>query len=273
MLQHSSIRRFHLFELHDQVWFPAVLRRALTEWLRALWEYSQAANVIAPLLAKAIAASGARQIVDLCSGGSGPIIPIQRTLESMGVSVPAVITDKYPDPEMAAELACTSGSKLSVSLDPVDATALPAHFTGFRTLFNSFHHFRPAEARQIVADAYRCRQPIGIFEITERSLPKVLLCFPASFIGVFLLLARMHPRLRIWWVFTWILPVIPATVAWDGFVSHLRTYTRPEILNLIEGLSSETYRWETGRVAAPRGGVEISFLIGLPISQSQPALQ
>jgi hypothetical protein len=192
------------------------------------------------------------------------MIPVQRQLELLGISVPAVLTDKYPDPAVAAGLAERCGNALSVSLQPVDAMALPAQFTGCRTLFNSFHHFRPAEARRIVEDAYRCSQPIGIFEITERTLPRLLLSFPASFLGVFLLLSRMRPRLRAWWIFTWILPVIPLLVAWDGFVSHLRTYTPAEIRRLTNGLTSETYRWETGRIAAPRGGVEITFLIGLP---------
>src|SRR5277367_5989603 len=97
MSQHSPIPRLHLFEFHDQQWFPATLRRALTEWLRALWEYSQAADVIAPVLDTALRQTGANRIVDLCSGSTGPMIPIQRKLAAGGLSVPVLATDKFPD--------------------------------------------------------------------------------------------------------------------------------------------------------------------------------
>ena len=265
MLLDCQLPRCQFFEFHDLPWFPPIFRNALTEWLRAFWEYSQAANVIAPLLAKAINQSGVQQVVDLCSGGSGPIIPIQRILESFRVWVPVLATDKFPDPEVMGKLQKSTRGRVTGSLRSVDATALPHDFTGFRTLFNAFHHFTPAHARQILSDAYKSRQPIGIFEMTERSIPKVLLCFPASFLGTFLLSTRMYPRRATWWFFTWVLPVIPFTVAWDGLMSHLRSYTKAELLVMINGLEDETYVWEIGRVRAPRGGIDISFLIGKPI--------
>ncbi|HEX4278347.1 MAG TPA: hypothetical protein VHZ74_23495 [Bryobacteraceae bacterium] len=265
MPSHWPERRFHLFELHDLAWFPAVFRSALTEWLRALWEYSEAADVVTPLLRKSLAISGAARLVDLCSGRSGPVIPVQNRLESAGVFLPVVITDKFPDHTALIRLRDQSGGRITVSLEPVDATSLPGDLLGFRTLFNAFHHFRPADARRILADAYRSRQPIGIFEITERRLSKVLLCFPASFLSVFLLIWKMYPHRMAWWIFTWLIPVIPITIAWDGLVSHLRTYTPAEMEQLIEGLRDETFRWETGRVAAPRAGLDVSYLIGVPV--------
>ncbi len=264
--------RRHLIEVHDQPWCPGVLRDALTEWLRVLWEYSQAATVIAPLLARTLSSSDTFRIVDLCSGAGGPIVPVQRQLALLGLSVPAVITDKYPAPALADQLSESSGN-LTVMPQPVDARELPESLTGCRTLFNAFHHFTPPEAKRILEDAYRKGQPIAIFEITERTLLKVLLCFPASFLSVFLLLKRMRPRLWIWWLLTWILPVIPLLVAWDGLVSHLRTYSPAEIRRLIDGLSSGSYRWETGRVAAPRGGVEITYLIGHPVRRAAAAFR
>ena len=36
-------------------------------------------------------------------------------------------------------------------------------------MFNSFHHFRPAEAKTVLRDAAEAGQPIGIFEIPERA--------------------------------------------------------------------------------------------------------
>jgi hypothetical protein len=256
--------RIHAFELHEQLWLPEALRNALTEWLRALWEYSRAEVVIAPLLQAAIISSGAERIVDLCSGRSGPIVGVQAELRRRGIQVPVILTDKFPDREALTVLASNSGGSVRACLHSIDAISVPEELTGFRTLFNSFHHFRPADARRILSAARVDRQPIAIFEITARTLPRLLLCFPASFLSCFLLIWRMRPRRATWWILTWLLPVVPFVVGWDAFVSHLRSYTDAELRRLTGELNDASWQWREGRVAAPRGGLEISYLIGTP---------
>jgi len=256
--------RIHSFELHEQAWLPETLRSALTEWLRALWEYSRAEVAIAPLLETAIVLSGAERIVDLCSGSSGPVIRVQTELARRGMRIPVVLTDKFPNSEALSALAADSRGNVTARLDSIDAVSIPETLTGLRTLFNSFHHFRPADARRILKAACVDRQPIGIFEITERTFPKLALCFPASFLSCFLLIWRMRPRRPAWWILTWLLPIIPFIVGWDAFVSHLRSYTDAEMREFTRELNDAAWIWREGHLAAPRGGVEISFLIGTP---------
>ncbi len=165
----TRLPRLHGVELHEQEWCPATLRNALTEWLRVLWEYSQAHIVIAPLLEKVLLSSNASQIVDLCSGGSGPVIPLQRELVAHGLSIPIVLTDKFPDRDAMTALAASSGGMVQTRHDSVDASSVPADLTGLRTLFNSFHHFRAADARRILLNARISGQPVAIFETTARS--------------------------------------------------------------------------------------------------------
>jgi hypothetical protein len=256
------IPRLQLFEFHDLAVFPPVFRQALTEWLRALWEYSKAEDVVAPILCDALRQSGAASIVDLCSGGTGPMIPVQRKLAVLGASVPVLATDKFPDQRAMCELEQKTGGAIKGSLESIDATELQADLPGLRTLWNSFHHFAPKQAREILRNAYASGQPIAIFEFTERTLAKTLLSFPASFFSVYLLIFRMRPLRASWWLCTWILPAIPFTIAWDGLVSHLRSYTPQELIRLTEGFDG--YRWTTGRVRTPRAGLDVSFLIGRP---------
>ena len=252
---------------------PRSLRGFLTEWLRALWEFSLSEVVIAPLLENAILSSGARQIIDLCSGSSGPLIRIQNELGIRGLEIPALLTDKFPDREALSALAAASHGRVSACMESVDAAAVPENLTGLRTLFNSFHHFRPAEAREILRSAYRDRQPIGIFEITARRYPELALCFPASFLSCFLLIWRMRPLRPTWWILTWIVPVIPLMVGWDALISHLRSYTAEELVQLTDQLTDETWRWQQGTLKAPRGGVTITYLIGAPFVPPAPRPQ
>jgi hypothetical protein len=57
-----------LAELHDQSWFPRVFRDGLTDALQAVLNLGAVYGAIAPRLGRAIAASGAERVVDLCSG-------------------------------------------------------------------------------------------------------------------------------------------------------------------------------------------------------------
>jgi hypothetical protein len=250
--------RLHLAEIHDQPWCPAILRDALTEWLRALWDYSEASRVIAPVLRKVIDESGAHQVIDLCSGGSGPLISLQRELR-----MSIVMTDKFPSRHAMDRTAELSHREIIPCYESIDAAALPAGMRGFRTLFNSFHHFRPKQAGAILMDACRNAQPIGIFEITQRTFWKTVLSFPASTLSCYLLIFRMRPRRPAWWLLTWIFPVIPLMIGWDGFVSHLRSYTRSELLSIADRCPGQ-YQWETGKLRAPKAGVVVNYLTGIP---------
>jgi hypothetical protein len=228
-----------------------------------LWEYTQAATVISPILERIIHETGSQQIIDLCSGGSGPIIPLAQQLGERGLTIPILATDKFPDPYTMSELARKTGGRVKGFPESLNATQVPRNLTGLRTLFNSFHHFGPKLARQILQDAYRGRQPIAIFEITNRAPANVALSFPVTFVSVFLLIARMRPFRLSWWLLTWIVPIVPLSISWDALVSHLRSYTEVEFAHLVEAMD-QSYSWNVGEVAAPRGLIRISYLVGRP---------
>ncbi len=165
------MRRLHLFEIEDQTWFPAAIRDGLTDFLRFIWETGRVHRPVLPVLRKAMETTGAERIVDLCSGGSGPVRLLQEDLEKDGLTLAVVMTDKFPNHEAFERTKVLSGGKVDYIAESVDATAVPEELKGFRTLFTSFHHFRPETARQILVDAAAKGQPIGIFETPRVRLP------------------------------------------------------------------------------------------------------
>jgi hypothetical protein len=66
---------------------------------------------------------------------------------------------------------------------------------------------------------------------------------------------------------TYVLPVVPLCTLWDGVVSCLRVYSPRELESLISGLQRNDYRWEVGRLAAPKMPSELTYLIGVPNSR------
>ena len=63
-------------------------------------------------------------------------------------------------------------------------------------------------------------------------------------------------------VLTYLIPVIPLLVSWDGLISTLRSYTRDELSELCDGLVGPRYRWVQG--GAWKGLQNITWLIGYP---------
>ena len=119
-------------------------------------------------------------------------------------------------------------------------------------------------ARAILADAYGHRQPIAIFEVTERSLFNTVSNFILSFLTMLALLPTMRARRPEWWSFTYALPLLPAAFGWDGFASCMRSYTAAEFDRLKDGLEDESYTWRSGRLPVPGTLVHVNYFLGIP---------
>lgn len=254
--------RLHLFELEDQPWFPATIRDLATDYLHFMQSASSMPRAMLPFLEEALNASGADRIVDLCSGGSGPIPAIVKGLRDKGMPVTATLTDLYPSVRALQRAAAGSGGTIEYVTEPVDARAVPKDLPGLRTLFNGFHHFRLQDARAILQDAAIARQPIAVFELSRRSLTMIL---PILLTPIFVLLASPFMRPFKWkrLLWTYVIPLVPLTCFWDGIVSQLRAYTLRELREMAAAAGSMT--WRAGE--APlyhRNGARVTYLLGWP---------
>ena len=266
----SEMARVHLFEIHDQSWCPRTLRDAMTEYLRHVEWLGDIYGSIAPRLSRALQASGESAVVDLCSGGGGPWLRLHGALREAGVDSTVCLTDRYPNELGLAEVGRAVPDGIEVHPEPVDATAVPECLTGFRTLFSSFHHFRPGAAREILESAVRGGRGIGIFEATQRHPLQLLwMCF------VPLVVLALTPWIRPFrWsrlVWTYLVPVVPLAVMFDGFVSCLRTYSVAELRDLTRGLEHDGFHWEIGIERPGSLPIGITYAIGYPSTgQTEP---
>lgn len=241
------MKRRHLFELADQAWFPRTLADAGTAYLNTLQERFGLVELLVPYVERALPEGAG--LVDLCSGGGGPAVAIAERL-----AVPLVLTDLQPNTHVDPEAA--------LHPDPVDAREVPAELVGLRTVFNALHHFEPEQARRVLADAQQAGQPILVVELSERGL--VPLTVGTAFIPLmtWLLMPFVRPVRPLWLALTYLLPVLPLTIAWDGWVSHWRTYAPEELEELVGPLQTDGWTWSWGRDAAGPGS--ITWLWGRP---------
>lgn len=257
------IPRLQLFELEDLPWFPRVLRDLATDYLHFVERSLHLERPVVPILADAVLASGAHGLVDLCSGAGGPVPSLQRALAAQGLDLPVTLTDRFPNLEAFRDLEVASKGRITFVSQPVDARAVPRDLLGFRTIFNSFHHFRPTDAGAVLRNAVEARQPIGVFEIPERRailLPLFLLS-PVLALLVTPFIRPFRWR-RLFW--TYLLPLVPLTCFWDGIVSVLRAYTVAELEGLARSVSSDGYAWQVGRVPIGATPGHVTYLWGYP---------
>lgn len=262
------MKRVQAIELEDYPWFPRTWRNFMTDFYHYQMKSFNLYRPAAALLAGALRQSGQTRLVDLCSGGAGPLALVQRQLyEQHGLRVPVRLTDKYPNlPAFVrgVEEARESGGEMDYSKEPVDATAAPAELSGLRTLFSCFHHFPPALARRILQDSVSKRAPIALFELSNRSLATFLMVALGGPLSIPFMTPFFRPFswARLFW--TYLIPVIPFCVLWDGLASNLRAYAPEELHELVRQVEGhEEYDWQIGMASGGVPGVQVTYLIGV----------
>jgi len=254
--------RLHLFEFEDQIWLPGIVRDLATDYLCFIQATFRLHRPILPLLAEVLRVTNQRRIVDLCSGGGGPVLEIQKALSAAGLRVSITLTDRFPNSRAFQQIEEASKQQITFVTESVDARFLPGRLIGLRTIFNSFHHFRESDVRKILLDAVEAGQPIAIFEYAERAALIVLLTLILTPFLVALATPFIRPFRWSRMVLTYLLPLIPLTCWWDGVVSQLRGYTVEELETLTKSLPCDSYCWHSGTVALPRPPGHLTYLLG-----------
>lgn len=263
------IPRLHLFELEDLKWFPSRIRDFGTDYIHFLETRFGMHKAIVPLLSDALRRTGSTRVVDLCSGGSGPIANISKALAQEGLHVQFTLTDRFPNIAAFERIVGESDGRVAYSREPVDALSVSLDLVAFRTIINAFHHFRPDTARAILSDAVAAGQPIAIFEIPERTVRTILPMFLTPLL-VWLSTPFIRPFSWLRLLFTYLIPIVPLYSLWDGVVSQLRAYRDIDLREMTEGLGDGEYEWRAGWVPVPSIRGKVTWLIGLPTKMLAP---
>lgn len=256
--------RLHLLELEDQRWFPHVIRQGMLDFLRFMISNLKAYDEALPLLETLLRKTGSRHFTDLCAGAGGGIEVIQEGLSRrMGTTIRVTLTDLYPNIDAYRYLYEKSEGVITFIQEPINATAVPDTITGARTIFSSFHHFRPAQARAILQDAADKGASIGVFEGASKSWLELLLLWLVFPVLILLVTPFIRPFKISRLFFTYIIPLIPAGIIWDGTVSLFRIYTPEMLQKLSADVNAPNYTWKAGK-AGNRLGKHVIYLIGYP---------
>ena len=93
----------------------------------------------------------------------------------------------------------------------------------------------------------------------------------AAPLGVWLLTPLVRPFrwARLFW--TYLVPVLPLAILFDGVVSALRVYTPEEMRAMAASVpGSGAYQWQAGLLRPKGAPVGVPYLIGVPPAASTP---
>ncbi|MCJ1252931.1 hypothetical protein MMC24_000737 [Lignoscripta atroalba] len=187
-------------------------------------------------------------------------------------SVDFVLTDIAPHLE-AWEEAAKKSDNLHFIPTSVDASNAPSdlleNFSNgstkrkvFRLFSLAFHHFDDPLAEKILHNSIKTSDGFGIFELTERTFSSLVTC---SLMWPLLLLIspfyfwRSPGHL----FFTYVIPIIPFVVVFDGYVSSLRTRSAEEVLAMMgKGPGVRGWEFDSGSECHTFPIGEMTWLIG-----------
>lgn len=240
------MKRKHLFELEDQPWFPTVFRNLMTDYLGHVVALFDMHKPVVPLLSRLMASTGNTRIVDLASGGGGPWPKLGPALQSQHPEIKVVLTDRYPNLRALERVRARNPDIFDVRNESIDARDVPEELGGIRTQFLSLHHFQEDDVRRIFENAINGNHPIAVFEFQQRTLSNAVQ-FALSPIFVLILTLMIRPITFSRVLFTYLIPIVPLAIGWDGIVSVLRTYTPEELESIVRSIDgSDTYQWSFG---------------------------
>lgn len=252
--------RIDFTELEDHTWFPARLRSWVVDHLSYAQDFIDPYEELVQVAERLLRQLPTPRILDLCSGaGAGPCL-LQRALSSRGYECEVWLSDLHPNLEAFAQ---RRGPQVHVLEQPLDATAVPAHFVGVRTLFNSFHHLKPGDARALLQQAATAGQPVMVVETAEKSVGAVLVvCLLTMACWWTALAIRPWSVRRV--LCTYVFPIIPAVVLIDGLLSCLRTYNTEELRTIIGSFSHPDYEFLLSRPRMKKLPLRYILLVGRP---------
>lgn len=252
--------RIHLFEIEDQQWCPKLFRDYLTDFLRQFESMTNVYKDALPIIEKGLKLASGNRVIDLCSGGSGPWLRLSKGLPNVEV----LLTDLYPNKDAIDAISDLANSSVQYHPESVDATSVDKSLSGLKTLFGSFHHFKPEQAKQILLNAVESNEPIAVFEFTERKFSNLFIQPIGVTLSVLMLTPFIKPFRLSRMFFTYIIPVIPLMLIWDGYISNLRTYSPKDLKAMTDSLGVDNYEWEYGIKKTKHPFIGITYLLGYP---------
>ena len=241
-----------LKELEDYPWFPSYLRKMQLEYVGWI---SVQLKLYRPVL-KEIIKFPSNQWVDLASGSGWPALYLQKNASHQ---IQYTLSDLYPD-SVSNEVK----KQVEVEREPLNLIDFQPETGKQYSLFNAFHHFSSAQQKQLIKKMKEAKASCIIAEVLEPSLLSFIQVTLAAFILQPLTAWAIRPFSILRMITTYLIPIQLFTVAWDGWLSVVKSKNINQYKELLSGLNDNQYSIEAKKIQQLQGNLIV--IIAQPIS-------
>lgn len=241
-----------LKELEDYPWFPSYLRKMQLEYVGWI---SVQLELYRPIL-KEIIKFPSNQWIDLASGSGWPAFYLQKNATHQ---IHYTLSDLYPD-------SVSNEVKKQVEVEPasLDLNKFQPLNGKQYSLFNAYHHFSSAQQKQLIKKMKEAKASCIIAEVLEPSLLSFIQVTLAAFIVQPLTAWTIRPFSFLRMITTYLIPVQLVTVAWDGWLSVIKSKNVNQYKELLSEFNDNQYSIEVKKIQQLQGNLIV--IIAQPIS-------
>ena len=232
-----------LKELEDYPWFPSYLRKIQLEYVGWI---SVQLRLYHPLL-KLLQQFPSNKWIDLASGSGWPAFYLQKNASHQ---IHYTLTDLYPE-SVSNEVS----KHVNVEAEPFNLLDFQLEAGKQYSMFNAFHHFTTAKQKEIIKKIIEAKSSCMIAEVLEPSWLCFLQVTLAAFILQLFTAWAIRPFSFIRILNTYIIPIQLITVAWDGWISVLKSKSLSQYKALVSDLADNQYSIEVKRIKQLRGNL------------------
>ncbi|PPD20322.1 MAG: hypothetical protein CTY22_04695 [Methylomonas sp.] len=225
-----------LFEFGDMDMVPELYHVYLRKYLTFFYKAFGYHRLWVPGFAEFILKIKKQDLMECCSGSGDVLLMIDAELdESKFKNIRYILSDIRPNPEFCGRINLMPGDRFKYLNESVDIVSKHAEYSYPKIFINSFHHFSKEQVVGIFNANLGNNNEIIIMEYVRKSF----LGFLSMVVGplvVFLTLpfvVRLK-HLPVMAFFTYLLPIFPLMMLWDGIVSCLHEYSDKEIKQIID---------------------------------------
>ena len=241
-----------LKELEDYPWFPSYLRKMQLEYVGWI---SVQLRLYHPLL-KLLQQFPSNKWIDLASGSGWPAFYLQKNASHQ---IHYTLTDLYPD-SVSNEVK----KYVDVEVQPVNLFDFQLEAGKQYSMFNAFHHFTTAQQKEIIKKIKEAKSSCMIAEVLEPTWLCFLQVTLAAFIVQPLTAWAIRPFSIVRMITTYIIPIQLITVAWDGWLSVLKSKSLSQYNALVSDLADNQYSIEVKRIKQLRGNLIVILAQPIP---------
>lgn len=240
-----------LKELEDYPWFPTHLRKMQLEFVGWI---SVQLRLYRPVL-QLINKFPSSEWLDLGSGSGWPAWYIQKNASQ---KIQFTLSDLYPD-----SVSNEAKKQTTVHNEPINLLELKPQSGKQYTLFNAFHHFTPGQQKEFIKKMKEAQAGCIIAEVLEPSLLSFIQVTLAAFVVQPLTAWAIRPFSVLRILTTYLIPIQIITVAWDGWLSVLKSKSLKQYHELVKDLADNEYSIVVQRIPQLQGNLIV--IIAKPI--------